>query len=325
MATEKAIGEDLARQRADMVRQLHQAFFAGLVVNIVISIFLVVFLMRSLTGRLKHVMENTARIVKREPLASPEKGIDDEIAYLDQVLFSTGSHIIELDNFKRDLIGIVSHELRTPLSAIAATLEALSLGVFGELSEEAQSRLRIADEEARQLVALINDLLDLEKMDAGKFIMDKAEFNILDLVEPANEAVASLAESKNIHVVTDSFDVSLTIFADRNRIRQAVINLLANAIRLSPENETVRLSVVNTNGKIEFRIIDHGTQISDELKKKIFDRFIQVDSTDNGQFRASGLSLAITKAIVEQHGGTVGVASENGNGNVFWLEFSRVA
>ncbi|MBS1954502.1 MAG: HAMP domain-containing histidine kinase [Cyanobacteria bacterium SZAS-4] len=325
MATEKAIGEDLAKQRADMVKRLHQAFFAGLVVNIVISIFLVVFLMRSLTGRLKHVMENTARIVKREPLASPEKGIDDEIAYLDQVLFSTGSHIIELDNFKRDLIGIVSHELRTPLSAISATLEALGLGVFGELSEDAQSRLKVADDEARQLVSLINDLLDLEKMDAGKFIMDKAEFEIVDLVEQANEAVASLAQSKNIEVVTEPFDDSLTIFADRNRLRQAVTNLLANAIRLSPPNEKVGLSVSNNNGKVEFRIIDHGAVISDELQKKIFDRFIQADSADQNQMRASGLSLAITKAIVEQHGGTVGVSSENGHGNVFWLELSRVA
>lgn len=325
MATEKAIGEDLAKQRADMVKRLHQAFFVGLVVNIIISIFLVVFLMRSLTGRLKHVMENTARIVKREPLASPEKGINDEIAYLDQVLFSTGSHIIELDNFKRDLIGIVSHELRTPLSAISATLEALSLGVFGELSDDAQSRLKTADDEARQLVSLINDLLDLEKMDAGKFIMDKSEFNIVDLVEHANEAVGPLAQSKNIEIVTEPFDDSLTIFADQNRMRQAVINLLANAIRLSPPNETVRLSVSNNNGKIEFRIVDHGAVISDELQKKIFDRFVQVDDVDQNQVRASGLSLAITKAIVEQHGGTIGVSSGNGDGNVFWLELSRAA
>ncbi|CAN5739356.1 hypothetical protein BH10CYA1_BH10CYA1_34650 [soil metagenome] len=321
MATEKAIGENLAKQRSDMVNRLHQLFYAGLVVNIVISIFLVVFLMRSLADRLKHVMENTARIVKREPLATPEKGIDDEIAYLDQVLFSTGSHIIELDNFKKDLIGIVSHELRTPLSAIAATLEALSLGVFGELSEAARLKLKIADEEARQLIALINDLLDLEKMDAGKFIMDKAEFQIVDLFEPAKEAVESLAESKNIQVVTESIDDSLTIFADRNRMRQAVINLLANAIRLSPQNETVRLSVSKSNGKIEFRIVDHGAKISDELQKKIFDRFIQIDSADKGQFRTSGLSLAITKAIVEQHGGNVGVISETGTGNTFWFEF----
>jgi len=321
MAREQATGEELANQRADMVKRLQNAFMAGLIVNVIISIFLVVFLMKNLTDRLKHVMNNTARIVKREPLAAPEKGIDDEIAYLDRVLFSTGTHIIELDNFKRDLIGIVSHELRTPLSSISATLEALSLGVFGELSDSAQSRLKLADEEARQLVALINDLLDLEKMDAGKFIMDKSECNILDAVEAAVEAVAAPAESKNVQLVIDEFDDSLKIHADKSRLRQALTNLLANAIKLSPGNETVRLTVSNTaENAIEFRFVDHGTAIPDELQKRIFDRFIQVDSSDDGRFRTSGLSLAITKAIAEQHGGCVGVAAQQGAGNTFWMK-----
>jgi signal transduction histidine kinase len=115
------------------------------------------------------------------------------------------------------------------------------------------------------------------------------------------------------------------MFADRNRMRQAVINLLANAIRLSPPNDKVRLSVSSSNGKVEFRITDHGARISDELQKKIFDRFVQIDSTDQNQIRAAGLSLAITKAIVEQHGGTIGVTSENGNGNIFWFELPRQA
>lgn len=321
MAREQMTGEELANQRADMVKRLQQAFLAGLIVNVIISIFLVVFLMKNLTDRLKHVMKNTARIVKREPLAAPEKGIDDEIAYLDRVLFSTGSHIIELDNFKRDLIGIVSHELRTPLSSISATLEALSLGVFGELSDSAQSHLKIADEEARQLVALINDLLDLEKMDAGKFIMDKSECNILDAVEAAVEAVADLAESKNVRLVIDEFDDSLKIQADKSRLRQALTNLLANAIKLSPGNETVSLTVSTTaENAIEFRFVDHGTAIPDELQKRIFDRFIQVESSEDGRFRTSGLSLAITKAIAEQHGGRVGVEAKQGAGNTFWMK-----
>lgn len=321
MATEKAVGEELAKQRADMVQRLHQAFFAGIVVNVVVSIFLVLFLMRSLTDRLKHVMENTARIVKRESLASPEQSIDDEIAYLDRVLYSTGSHLIELDNFKRDLIGIVSHELRTPLATISAMLEGLSLGVFGELSQAARSKLQIADEEARQLIALINDLLDLEKIDAGKFILDKIEFKVVDLIEMSTEGVAAFAQSKNIELLTDGYDDSLSIFADRNRLRQAVVNLLSNAIRLSPKNEAVRLSVAPSNCKIEFRIIDQGARISNELQKKIFDRFIQLEIADGEQSRMSGLSLAIAKAIVEQHGGTIGVTT-TGEGNIFWFELS---
>lgn len=325
MAQEKAIGEDLANQRADMVKRLHHAFIAGLVVNIIISIFLVVFLIKNLTERLKHVMGNTARIVKREPLAAPEKGIDDEIAYLDRVLFDTGSHIIELDNFKKDLIGIVSHELRTPLSAISATLEALSVGVFGELSEAANSKLKVADEEARGLVTLINDLLDLEKMDAGKFTMDKVECNVLDIVESATEAVASLAESKNVQITVDDFDDSLSLVADRNRLQQAITNLLANGIRLSPQDSTVRLIVkANSNNKLEFRVVDQGAGISAELQKKIFDRFSQLETADNNQSRSSGLSLAITKAIAEQHGGAIGVTSELGQGSTFWLEVSKV-
>jgi signal transduction histidine kinase len=265
-------------------------------------------------------MENTARIIKREGLDPPKKGIDDEIAYLDQVLFEIGNHIIELENFKKGLVAIVSHELRTPLMSVCSLLELLGAGVLGQLSERAQERLTIAEIEAVHLVRLINDLLDIEKMEAGQFILDKIEFKLVDIIEPTTAAVARLAEAKQVIMNLDGTNGDLKVWADRDRLCKALINLLSNGIESSPRNGTVNVSVQDTTAEIEFRVIDHGAGIPEEQQAKIFDRFVQVQTSDRCKYHRSGLSLAITRAIIEQHGGTIGVDSEIGTGNTFWFK-----
>ena len=320
MAREKAIGENSAVQRAMMINVLNLTFFLLLVWIILLSVVLVIFLMKSLTSRLRHVMENTARIIKREGLDPPKKGIDDEIAYLDQVLFEIGNHIIELENFKKGLVAIVSHELRTPLMSVCSLLELLGAGVLGQLSERAQERLTIAEIEAVHLVRLINDLLDIEKMEAGQFILDKIEFKLVDIIEPTTAAVARLAEAKQVIMNLDGTNGDLKVWADRDRLCKALINLLSNGIESSPRNGTVNVSVQDTTAEIEFRVIDHGAGIPEEQQAKIFDRFVQVQTSDRCKYHRSGLSLAITRAIIEQHGGTIGVDSEIGTGNTFWFK-----
>jgi signal transduction histidine kinase len=316
MSREKALGEKFAEKREKSIRTLQLALSTGIVLNIVLSTLLAFTLMRSLTSRLQHGMENTARLVKREELEAPING-NDEIAYLDRTLYETGMHLIELEKFKQELISIVSHELRTPLLSVSSALELFSAGVLGELSEKGLSRLKFAQDEANRLIRLINDLLDIEKMEAGKFILDKSDFQISELVQNSIAATAQLAEQKGIKIET-SF-AEQTINADRDRTFQVIINLLSNAIKFSPESGLIKLCVEASNDQIEFKVIDQGRGIPEEARKKIFDRFVQVEKSDETVRGGSGLGLAISRAIVEQHGGTIGVESEPSQGSTFWF------
>lgn len=319
MSREKKKGEHLSKQRSEMINALKETLLGGICCSIILSIFLAVFLMRSLTSRLRHVMDNTAKLVKREQL-SPPIGGSDEIAYLDLVLFETGNRLMELETFKRQLISIVSHELRTPLMSISSALEVFETGMLGDLSEEGKVRLRNAEEETERLICLINDLLDMEKMEAGKFVLDASEVPILEPVEAAISAVAQLAQTRKIKVESTITESDGTVWADRDRLCQVLVNLLSNAIKCSPENGTVLVTAGRVDGdKLKFCVMDHGKGISEELKQKIFDRFAQIEKNDEAEQADTGLSLALAKAIVEQHGGSIGVDSTMWEGSTFWF------
>lgn len=324
MSRENAVGEKLAKQRSDMIKTLNLTLLGGILLNVVLSICLAIFLMRNISNRLQHVMENTARLVKREALDPPIAGGDD-IAYLDQVLFETGNRLVELETFKRELIAIVSHELRTPLLSISSALELFSAGALGELSAKAMSRLRFAQDEANRLIRLINDLLDIEKMEAGKFMLDIAVVELADPVKKSLASIAHLAEAKEIKLDVNYFDPSARLSADQDRICQVLINLLSNAIKFSPEGGTIAVSVESIPSEsavhelLKFSVKDQGRGIPDELRAKIFDRFVQVEKSDETLRGGSGLGLAISKAIIEQHGGKIGVDSVIGQGSTFWF------
>jgi signal transduction histidine kinase len=318
MAREKFTGERLAAQREQMMHTLNLMLLAGIVVTTILSILLDIFLVRNLISRVRHVMENTARILRRDPLEMPQTGTD-EIEYLDRVLCETGNQLNELEAFKHSLVAIVSHELRTPLTAVCLTLELMSAGVFGGLSDEGLEKLKETEEEARNLVRLITDLLDLEKMAAGKFVLDKIQFKIGELMDRTTDSVLLLAESKQINLEVDNSSDQEVLTADRDRLRQALVNILSNRIRTLPQESTVNLMVQCKPIEVEFRVVDHGGGIPNELKEKIFDRFVQVDTPDGNELSGAGLTFAITKAIVEQHGGTIGVESQIGSGSTFWV------
>lgn len=319
MKRERSTGKKLANQRAAMINLFQQTLFAGIGLSIGLSVFLAVILMRSLTNRLHHVMENTARLVKREALEPPEKG-SDEIAYLDRVLCETGKRLIELENFKRQLISIVSHELRTPLMAVSSTFELFQSGALGDLSDKGKNRLAFAQEETERLIRLISDLLDIEKMEAGKFVLDISKVNVTESIQAAISGVTQLAEAKQIKMESDIPGSIESIFADGDRLRQVLINLLSNAIKFSPESGIIKVKVEKLGtDQLKLSVADQGRGIPEEMKQKVFDRFTQVEKADATERGGSGLGLAISKAIVEQHGGTIGVDSAPWAGSTFWF------
>ncbi len=316
--SERSLGKKLAAERLKMIGRIDFALWIAVVLNIAISVLLTVFLMKNLSNRLKHVMENTGRLLERKELSLPMKG-DDEIAYLDQVLFDTGNRLLELEKFKRELISIVSHELRTPLLSISAVLELFASGATGELSEKGMNRLSFTREECDRLIRLINDLLHIEKMEAGKFLLDTQKVSLEELLDGSIKSVTQLAEARHIKIEASIVGKEREFVADRDRICQVLINLLSNAIKYSPESETIQITVESKNSCFEFRVVDKGRGIADELREKIFERFVQVDEADASKKGGTGLGLAIAKAIVEQHGGQIGVDSETGKGSSFWF------
>jgi len=227
----------------------------------------------------------------------------------------------EIERLKKEFVSTVSHELRTPLTSIRGSLSLLSGGVLGELPNDAKEVVEIAERNVVRLITLINDILDLEKLASGKLDIQFAPVSVQTLMERASEAVRGFAHQENVSLAVASTDAVASV--DDDRIVQVLVNLLSNAIKFSPDGGTVALEASVTNDEVEVRVIDHGRGIPKESLDIIFERFRQVDSSDARRKGGTGLGLAICKAIMTQHGGSIGVTSEVGRGSTFRIRMRR--
>ncbi len=228
----------------------------------------------------------------------------------------------EVDRLKREFVSTVSHELRTPLTSIRGSLGLLSGGVLGELPAEAKEIVSVAERNVIRLVRLINDILDLERLDTGRLEMHFEDVAMADLLGRSLEAVRAFADQGGIAVVIEPTDSRA--HADGDRAVQVLVNLLSNAIKFSPRGATVDVSAREAEGWIEVRVTDRGRGIPVAVREMVFERFRQVEASDAREKGGSGLGLAICKAIVEQHGGAIGVESEEGKGSTFWFRLPAV-
>ncbi len=223
----------------------------------------------------------------------------------------------EVERMKREFIATVSHELRTPLTSIRGSLDLLKGGVFGQLPPGAEEAATIALRNTARLITLINDILDLERLDSGKLELHFGRADAGAMMLAAVEAVRAFAVQNDVRI--DVQPSAETVRADADRIVQVLVNLLSNAVKFSAPGSAVRLDARQEDGEIIFRVEDHGRGIPHDYLQRIFDRFQQVESSDSRTKGGSGLGLAICKAIVEQHNGSIGVISEEGSGSVFWV------
>lgn len=226
-----------------------------------------------------------------------------------------------IERFKRDFVATVSHELRTPLTAISITLALFKKGVVGQLSEKARHHIDVADRNARRLVGIINDLLDVERLEAGKAKLSFEPISLGTIIQRSFESVTPIASEKAITLENKAVDCS--IFADGDRIVQVLVNLLSNAIKFSRPDSAIVVEAELAPYFVEIRVTDSGRGIPAEYREAIFEKFQQVDRADGNQKGGSGLGLPICKAIVEQHGGSIGVLSELGKGSTFWFRLPR--
>ncbi len=222
----------------------------------------------------------------------------------------------DAERVKQEVMAMVSHDLRTPLAAVRNLHEMLVLGKAGHLPESAQRMVLRADAVSKRMLTLINDLLEIEKIRAGKMQLDKAEIPAANLFDSCLQVIAPLAEEKSIKM--NIVDTDIDIFADPDRLVQVLVNLTTNAIKYSPEGGTVTMSAVIEDKDAVVRVQDQGRGVPENMQTAIFNRFQQVQDSDATMMGGTGLGLAICKAIVELHGGSIKVEClENEPGSTF--------
>ncbi|MGA2166189.1 MAG: HAMP domain-containing sensor histidine kinase [Solirubrobacteraceae bacterium] len=216
---------------------------------------------------------------------------------------------------KDEFLSIVGHELRTPLTSIRGSLGLLAGGLLGELPPEAISMVGLAVDNTDRLVRLVNDILDIERMDAGHLPLERAPIGVGELVRQSAQALQGSAEDAGVHLRTEIEE--LTVCADADRIVQTLVNLLGNAIKFSPRDSTVTVAVGPGEECARFSVTDRGRGIPADQLDSIFERFNQVDASDAREKGGSGLGLAIARGIVESHGGHLWAESTPGEGSSF--------
>ncbi len=226
----------------------------------------------------------------------------------------------ESESRLKEFYSIVSHELRAPLTAIRGSLGLVEGGVTGQLPEEAKDLLGMARTSCDRLIGLINDILDLGKIEAGKLELHLEPVSPGFLVESALGEIAVLAQQASVEILSN-VQADRLVVVDSNRIVQVLLNLLSNAIKFSPQGSKVNLEVVCLPGdRLRFSVTDQGPGIPDTQLGKLFGKFEQVGTPDIRQTGGTGLGLSISKEIVQKHKGAIGVDSQAGAGSTFWFE-----
>ncbi len=208
-----------------------------------------------------------------------------------------------IERLKGEFVSTVSHELRTPLTSIRGALGLLSSGLLGPIAEKGQRMLEIAVTNTDRLVRLINDILDLERIESGKIELTRGTVDAQVVMDQAREGLQSIADQADIQIVTEPAAGSL--WGDSDRIIQTLTNLIGNAIKFSPAGTAVTLGGTAGANDFTFRVTDQGRGVPDDKLEAIFERFSQVDASDSRHNGGSGLGLAICQSIVNAHGGRI--------------------
>ncbi|MDH5602068.1 MAG: response regulator, partial [Gammaproteobacteria bacterium] len=229
----------------------------------------------------------------------------------------------QLDSMKAEFIATVSHELRTPLTSIRGAIN-LVLGKNGDqLKDKPKRMLEMAERNSERLTLLINDILDLEKIESGSLAFEFRKQDLIALTKRAIEDNEGYAQKHGVYLVLDSSLKHAQVFGDQNRLLQVFANLISNAVKFSQVGDNVEIIVEEVNNRYRVTIKDHGPGIPENFHERIFQRFAQADASDTRQKGGTGLGLSITKAIIERHGGEIGYKTVQGKGTKFYFEISK--
>ncbi|MES2688679.1 MAG: PAS domain S-box protein, partial [Pseudomonadota bacterium] len=237
--------------------------------------------------------------------------------------YSLATDITELkriDRLKSEFVSTVSHELRTPLTSIRGSLGLVSGGVAGVLPEAAMKLIGIAKNNCERLIRLINDILDIEKIESGKMRLDLQPMALMPLLTQAIAANEGYGLANQVSLTLECEDPDLQVMAEADRLTQVVTNLLSNALKFSPTGGSVTVHVARAGLGVRVEVRDHGPGIPEEFRTRIFQKFSQADSSDTRQKGGTGLGLNISRALVERMGGNIGFETRLGEGSTFFFE-----
>jgi len=224
-----------------------------------------------------------------------------------------------VEQMKNDFVSTVSHELRTPLTSISGALGLIVGGALGSAPPTMQQMLEIAYRNSLRLGHLINDLLDMEKIAAGKMSFELREHSLGDLLEESRASNQALCEQHGVRCTLEH-PTDVLVWVDGLRLQQVLGNFLSNAVKFTPEGGEIRLHSSLRGTKVRISVTDQGPGIPEAFRSRVFEKFAQADASDSRQKSGTGLGLAITKELIERMGGTVGFDCVPGQGTTFWCE-----
>jgi signal transduction histidine kinase len=225
---------------------------------------------------------------------------------------------------KTEFLSTVSHELRTPLTSIRASVDLAMAGALGPMPEKSTQVLGIAQRNAVRLSALIDELLDLQKIEVGKMKFDFCDVQLAGLVADAVNDNRSYASELDMTLKVLPVDTDINVRADPMRLEQVITNLLSNAAKFSDPGSEITLAVTATDDQVRISVSDHGMGVDSADHDRIFDSFSQLDNSNIRKVNGTGLGLNISKRIVEAHGGLINFEPNEGGGTVFYVELARL-
>ncbi|MFP3874708.1 MAG: response regulator [Thiohalophilus sp.] len=225
-----------------------------------------------------------------------------------------------IERLRDEFVSTVSHELRTPLTSIRGSLGLLSGNLGEQLPEQALSLIDIASRNAERLLHLINDILDINKIESGEMAFDYQPLRLPDFLNQALENNQAYARPFEVELVLADTLPDVELFADEHRLMQVMNNLLSNAVKFSHPGGSVEIDANIQQQFVRISVTDHGKGIADEFHQKVFERFGQADASDSRITGGTGLGLSIARAIIEQHGGQINFASQPGIGTTFYFD-----
>jgi two-component system sensor histidine kinase GlrK len=308
------------RQAAQLEQRTRSAVASALPATVMLTLFAAFWLARRLTRSLADVSAAT-REVAEGSFAHPVvvRG-RDEIASLADSFNRMAERLREVDRLKEEFFSHISHELRTPLTAVREAVHLLQDGVPGPLEPRQARLVDIIGGNTERVLRLVNQILDLSKLQAGLLGLDRRPVDLPRVVQRALEQVRPHADARGLVLESNGTGIAGAVIGDEERLLQVVLNLIGNAIRFTPTGGAVRLHVSEGSDDVELSVEDTGPGIAPDALPRIFDRYWQARGTRGG----SGLGLAIVKSIVELHGGRVRAESVDGQGSRFVVQLPRL-
>jgi signal transduction histidine kinase len=313
---QKAKQQQNARRDEKFHQLVGMTLMFGIGLNIIISLLMVHIFSRRITSRLAIVSDNCRRFVARTSLHEPVGG-SDEIADLDLHIHDMEKTVRAAEQRRDEYVQMVNHDLRSPLTAIQTILAGTMKGLYGELTEKGKTRIEDAKLDANRLLELINEAMEVDRIDSGQFQLNRAPLDLTNLISDVTTSLNPLMEQKHMSFVMEPLDVEVN--ADRARLFRVLANIIDNAIKYSPESSTIRVVLKQSKNEVMVEVADQGPGISASETEKMFKAYERGEHGSAKNPGGKGLGLAVCKKIVEAHGGRIGAQKGLRKGAIIWF------